>query len=69
MTNDDSKTPFQDRVLALKSEHRALDAEIAALIDKAPYDQLLLKRLKKRKLALKDEITALQSRILPDIIA
>ncbi len=69
MTNDDSKTPLQDRVQALKSEHRALDGVIAQLVETAPYDQLQLKRMKKRKLALKDEITALQSRILPDIIA
>ena len=34
-----------------------------------PFDQLKLQRLKKRKLALRDEITKLRSQILPDIIA
>ena len=37
--------------------------------DKAPFDQLQLQRLKKRKLALKDEIIRLESRLIPDIIA
>ena len=39
------------------------------LADDKPFDQLKLQRLKKRKLVLKDEMTMLRSRILPDIIA
>ncbi|MBL6601725.1 MAG: DUF465 domain-containing protein [Candidatus Puniceispirillum sp.] len=53
----------------LESEHRDLDDVIGRLGDDKPFDQLKLQRLKKRKLALKDEITKLRSRILPDIIA
>ncbi|MBL6673772.1 MAG: DUF465 domain-containing protein [Candidatus Puniceispirillum sp.] len=53
----------------LDSEHRDLDDVIGRLGDDKPFDQLKLQRLKKRKLALKDEITKLRSRILPDIIA
>jgi hypothetical protein len=46
-----------------------MDDVIGRLCDDKPFDQLKLQRLKKRKLALKDEITKLRSRILPDIIA
>ena len=54
---------------ALKSEHRDLDEVIDRLLEKPPFDQLQLQRLKKRKLGLKDQITKLESRLIPDIIA
>jgi hypothetical protein len=54
---------------ALKSEHRDLDEVIDRLIERAPFDQLQLQRLKKRKLGLKDQITRLESQLIPDIIA
>src|SRR4051812_24419523 len=53
----------------LRGEHRDLDEIIARLIEKAPFDLLQLQRLKKRKLLLKDQITRLESQLLPDIIA
>ena len=53
----------------LESEHRDLDDVIERLADDKPFDQLKLQRLKKRKLILKDEMTLLRSRILPNIIA
>ncbi len=53
----------------LKEEHRALDEEIAALGHAPAMDQFTLRRLKKRKLQLKDEITRLEDLIYPDIIA
>jgi len=53
----------------LKREHRALDQEIAALAPYAAEDALLIQRLKKRKLALKDRIAALEDLLYPDIIA
>jgi hypothetical protein len=53
----------------LRSEHRDLDEVIARIAEKAPFDQLQLQRLKKRKLLLKDLITKLESQLLPDIIA
>ena len=63
----------QDKVLhqiaTLESEHHDLDAVIKQLGENLPFDQLKLKRLKKRKLSLKDEITKLRSHTLPDIIA
>ena len=58
-----------NKLRQLESEHRDLDDVIERLADDKPFDQLKLQRLKKRKLILKDEMTLLQSRILPDIIA
>ena len=52
-----------------KTEHRDLDDVIARLAERAPVDQLELQRLKKRKLLLKDQITKIESELLPDIIA
>jgi hypothetical protein len=56
-------------LLALREEHRALDREVAALGGDAMGDQLKLMRLKRQKLALKDQISELEDRIRPDIIA
>ena len=52
----------------LRSEHRDLDTVIARLSDPG-MDQLQLQRLKKRKLLLKDEVSWLESRLIPDNIA
>jgi hypothetical protein len=57
------------RLAALKTEHRDLDDLIARLSQRAPVDQLELQRLKKRKLLLKDQISKIESELLPDIIA
>ena len=54
---------------ALSLEHRDLDDAIDNLSVTSGFDQLKLSRLKKRKLALKDQIMQLQSNLLPDIIA
>ncbi len=53
----------------LRREHRDLDEAIHALQERGSSDMLMLRRLKKQKLALKDQITQLNDRILPDIIA
>ena len=60
---------IQERIIALQQEHRDLDDAIAALVDKSVYDQLLLQRMKKRKLALRDWIGGLEALLVPDIIA
>ncbi len=60
---------LQEKLADLESEHRQLDAEIDRLINTPPIDLLLIQRLKKKKLALKDQIQKLKSDILPDIIA
>jgi hypothetical protein len=57
------------KLAMLKSEHRDLDDVIARLSEQAPFDQLRLQRLKKRKLLLKDQILKIESELLPDIIA
>ena len=53
----------------LKREHRDLDEAIHALHERGSADMLTLRRLKKEKLALKDQIEQLEDRIFPDIIA
>jgi hypothetical protein len=53
----------------LQSEHRHLDDQIVTLEQAQGIDQLQIKRLKKRKLALRDQITAVEDQLLPDIIA
>ncbi|ABV92428.1 protein of unknown function DUF465 [Dinoroseobacter shibae DFL 12 = DSM 16493] len=53
----------------LRREHRDLDEAIEALGERPAPDQLTLKRLKKRKLALKDQIARIEDELFPDIIA
>ena len=60
---------LQHQLAELESEHRDLDEVISRLADGTPIDQLQIQRLKKRKLNLKDEITRLHAKLLPDIIA
>lgn len=64
--NDDDP---QEVLAILKAEHRRLDGEIELLRVSGNCDQLELARMKKRKLALKDEIQQISDRIIPDIIA
>ncbi len=54
------------RLHALRSEHRDLDTVITRITEYNPVDQLQMQRLKKRKLGLKDEISWLESRLIPD---
>jgi hypothetical protein len=58
-----------ERLKQLRVEHRDLDQVIARLASDPHVDQLLLKRLKKRKLILKDMITQLESARIPDLNA
>jgi hypothetical protein len=60
---------LQQRIAELQHEHRGLDQAIEALQDVAPMDELGLKRLKKRKLQVKDTIVLLQMRLVPDVPA
>ncbi len=57
------------RLELLRTEHRDLDQVIDRLTEQGGYDQLLMRRLKKRKLVLKDQIASVESAIVPDIIA
>jgi hypothetical protein len=60
---------IRQRLEAAKTEHRNLDAAIAALAQAGALDQLQIARVKKRKLRLKDEISMLEDQLIPDIIA
>ena len=57
------------KLMELKVEHRDLDEVINRLIQAGPADQLLVSRLKKRKLQLKDVIAKIESRLIPDLEA
>jgi hypothetical protein len=64
-----SITEMRVKLEELRSEHRDLDDVIQRLTETSPFNQLQIQRLKKRKLALKDQMTKLESKLLPDIIA
>jgi hypothetical protein len=59
----------KQKLAHLLSEHRDLDDVITHITEGGPFDQLQVRRLKKRKLLLKDQISQLESQLLPDIIA
>jgi hypothetical protein len=58
-----------ERLRQLRIEHRDLDDVISRLSMDLHVDELQLKRLKKRKLALKDQILKLESELIPDLNA
>lgn len=60
---------IQQRLAVLREEHRDLDQAIASLVETSSMDQLQLRRLKKRKLRLKDHITYWEDQLLPDLDA
>lgn len=59
-------TSLRLRLEELRVEHRDLDDAIARLADNPVEDELMLRRLKKRKLALKDRIVAIEHLLDPD---
>ncbi len=65
MTEDE----MRKKLATLRIEHRDLDAAIAALAEADGPDQLRVARLKKRKLALRDQISMIEDYLTPDIIA
>ncbi|MCC2110695.1 MAG: DUF465 domain-containing protein [Hyphomicrobiales bacterium] len=68
MTDDDDAR-IRAELMRLRQEHSDLDAAISALIETGRADHLRLQRLKKQKLSLKDRISLLEDKLLPDIIA
>jgi hypothetical protein len=60
---------LRSKLKTLEQEHAAMDAAIEALEQSGKGDQLQLRRLKKLKLALKDQITSIENLLIPDIIA
>lgn len=66
---EEERQQIEARIHALELEHHDLDDIIARLQDDPGQDQLQLRRLKKRKLVLKDVVARLRNRLIPDIIA
>lgn len=69
MNDVDDIDTFRIRLQELKVEHRDLDAAVAHLLESPPSDELMLRRLKKRKLQLKDRIALIEGMLEPDIPA
>ena len=67
--SEEEKAQIRERLHSLEIEHHDLDDVIVRLASDPAQDQLQLRRLKKRKLILKDQIQRLRARLIPDIIA
>ena len=67
--DDDEARAILERIEQLKVEHRDLDQVIGRLMDDSGHDELQMRRLKRRKLLLKDQIALLERRLNPDIPA
>lgn len=67
--NSPSADQIRHAIAKLKQDHAALDETIRLLQNAPSGDEIQIRRLKKRKLALKDEIKRLENLLLPDIIA
>ena len=65
----EEQNKIKAKINKLRKLHSELDMEISKIIKVIPVDQVMLQRIKKKKLKLKDEISKLSSHILPDIIA
>ncbi len=63
------RVAFQQRIVELKLEHRDLDTAIERLEADPVHDELEIRRLKRRKLLLKDQIARLEREIDPDVLA
>ncbi len=66
---DETVEEIKKKIAGLAAEHRALDAELHAMSMGLTVDQIQVQRMKRRKLALKDEIQTLEDQLIPDIIA
>lgn len=67
--NEAEISEIESQLHELRIEHRDLDLVISHLIEIPPPDDLLIRRLKKRKLLLKDRILQLEAMLVPDIPA
>lgn len=67
--DSDEIEALKQRLVELRVEHRDLDTMITRLSEDALVDQIQLRRLKKRKLAIKDLISRLESKLIPDLEA
>lgn len=69
MTLPEDPAALQMLLTELRLEHRDLDASIASLEENPPPDELVLRRMKKRKLQIKDRVSAIERMLGPDLIA
>ncbi len=60
---------IKTRIVELELEHRDLDQLIEQLVRNPGFEELHIKRLKKRKLQIKDELAKLEDKLIPDILA
>jgi len=67
--NDEEIALIEEKLEGLRIEHRDLDDVIARLVDDHTTDELQIRRLKRRKLMLKDQIAMLERQLVPDIPA
>lgn len=67
--NAESAEAIERRIVELKQEHRDLDLAINVLVSAPVHDELQLKRFKKRKLLLKDQVSFLEAQLTPDVPA
>jgi hypothetical protein len=65
----DEQNAIRRELTALRQEHRDLDTAIDAMEATGRADRLTIQRMKKRKLVIKDRMTLLEDRLVPDIIA
>ena len=65
----ETQNKIKAKISELRKIHSELDIEMSKIVKVIPVDQVMLQRIKKKKLKLKDEISKLSSHILPDIIA
>lgn len=63
------RAQFENRLLELDLEHRDLDTAIHRLSENPAHDQVGLRRMKKRKLLLKDQIAWIARQLDPDVLA
>jgi len=69
MNDDMSEEALEQRLADLRQDHADLDAAVQAIALSPLPDMLLIARLKRKKLALKDEIARIEDMLNPDIIA
>ncbi len=69
MIDETEENILQTRLMTLRQQHRDLDMAISSLEASGTGDQLQLRRLKKMKLQIKDEIQKIEDKLIPDIIA
>lgn len=67
--DEQEEQALRHQIEELRIEHQDLDDVIARITEDPPFNHLQVQRLKKKKLAIKDEILRLESRLIPDIIA